>query len=133
MRSLSLSEEVAQLFVLPFDGEAPHSQSEEYARYLHWVRDLRIGGLVLVNRVQNGVVRHSEPHARALSVSLLRHLEVLHCLYRVLTGPAERREQPVQPVPVGSWIRVPHHCLPRNVQGHGGWSKSPFPTFAPVS
>lgn len=65
MRSLSLSEEVAQLFVLPFDGEAPHSQSEEYARYLHWVQDLRIGGLVLVNRVQNGVVRHSEPHALA--------------------------------------------------------------------
>lgn len=65
MRSLSLSEEVAQLLVLPFDGEAPHSQSEEYTRYLHWVRDLRIGGLVLVNRVQNGVVRHSEPHALA--------------------------------------------------------------------
>jgi hypothetical protein len=50
MRSLGLPEQVAQLVVVPFYGESPHPQSEEHARYLHWVRDLRVGWLVLAKQ-----------------------------------------------------------------------------------
>jgi beta-N-acetylhexosaminidase len=66
MRSMTLSERVAQLVVLPFYGDAPNPRSEEYRKYLHWVRDLRIGGLILVNRVQDGRVRLAEPYAMAV-------------------------------------------------------------------
>jgi beta-glucosidase-like glycosyl hydrolase len=64
-RALTFREKVAQLVVLPFYGEAPHIETPEYRKYLGWVRDLRIGGLVLVNRVEGGLVRHSPPHALA--------------------------------------------------------------------
>jgi beta-N-acetylhexosaminidase len=65
MHSMTLNERIAQLVVLPFYGDAPNPRLEEYQKYVRWVRNLRIGGLVLVNRVQDGRVRSSEPYAMA--------------------------------------------------------------------
>ncbi len=65
MKSLSLHDRIAQLVVLPFYGEAPNPRSEEYKKFFRWVRQLRIGGLVLVNRVQDGRVHSTEPYAMA--------------------------------------------------------------------
>ena len=73
-RLLSLREKVAQLIVVPFYGEAPHPQSQDFATCLHWVRDLRIGGLVLMNRVQSGLVRHCEPHALAAFLNRMQRI-----------------------------------------------------------
>ena len=53
MRSLTLHEKAAQLVMVPFFGDAPNPRSEEYQKYLRAVRNLRVGGLVLVNRVQD--------------------------------------------------------------------------------
>ncbi len=64
-RGLTLRDKVAQLVVLPIFGEAPHVRTAEYRKHLGWVRDLKIGGLALVNRVDGGLVRHSQPHALA--------------------------------------------------------------------
>jgi len=65
MRSMTLRDKVAQLVFVPFYGEAPNTRSQEYQKYLRWVRQLRVGGLVLVNRVRNGAVEHAEPFAMA--------------------------------------------------------------------
>jgi beta-N-acetylhexosaminidase len=65
MRSMTLHDKIAQLVVLPFYGDAPNPRSAEYQKYLRWVRNLRVGGLVLVNRVQDGRVRSAEPYAMA--------------------------------------------------------------------
>ena len=63
MRRLSLRERVAQLVIVPFFGEAPGSGTRAWRDFQHLVRDVRIGGLVLLNRVENGVVRNAEPYA----------------------------------------------------------------------
>lgn len=60
---LSLRERVAQLVIVPFYGEAPGSATRAWRDFQHLVRDVRVGGLVLLNRVDNGVVRNAEPHA----------------------------------------------------------------------
>jgi beta-N-acetylhexosaminidase len=69
---LSMREKVAQLMVLPFYGEAPNSASEEYGKYIHRVKGLGIGGLVLVNRIESGRVRHAEPFAIAAFVNRMQ-------------------------------------------------------------
>jgi beta-N-acetylhexosaminidase len=65
MHSMTLRDKAAQLVFVSFYGEAPNTRSKEYRKYLRWVRELRIGGLVLVNRVRNGSVQHAEPYAMA--------------------------------------------------------------------
>ncbi|MDP2996839.1 MAG: glycoside hydrolase family 3 N-terminal domain-containing protein, partial [Bryobacterales bacterium] len=63
MRRLSLRERVAQLVMVPFYGDSPGSATRAWRDFQHLVRDVRIGGLVLLNSVENGVVRNAEPHA----------------------------------------------------------------------
>lgn len=65
LRSLTLHEKAAQLVFVAFYGDAPHSRSEEYQRTLKWVRNLRVGGLLLINRTRNGVIERAEPFATA--------------------------------------------------------------------
>jgi beta-N-acetylhexosaminidase len=65
LRHMTLRDKAAQLVFMSFYGDAPNSGSEEYQKYLRWVRDLKIGGLALVNRVVDGSTRYSEPYATA--------------------------------------------------------------------
>ena len=65
LRRMTLREKAAQLVFMSFYGDAPNSGSEEYRKYLHWVREVKIGGLALVNRVVDGSTRYSEPYATA--------------------------------------------------------------------
>jgi len=62
---MTLHEKAAQLVMISFFGDAPNPRSEEYQKYLRAVRNLRVGGMVLVNRVQDGRVRSAEPYAMA--------------------------------------------------------------------
>ncbi len=62
---MTLRDRAAQLVFVSFYGEAPNTRSQEYRKYLRWVRELRVGGLVLVNRVRNGSVQQAEPYAMA--------------------------------------------------------------------
>ncbi|HEX8985824.1 MAG TPA: glycoside hydrolase family 3 N-terminal domain-containing protein, partial [Bryobacteraceae bacterium] len=78
---------IAQLVLLPFYGDAPNPRSEEYRKYLRWVRQLRIGGLVLVNRVQEGRVRSSEPYAMA---AFLNRMQRASRLPLIVAGDFER-------------------------------------------
>jgi beta-N-acetylhexosaminidase len=65
MRSMTLHDKAAQLVFVAFYGDAPHSRSREYQRTLKWVRQLRVGGLLLINRVRNGSIERAEPFATA--------------------------------------------------------------------
>jgi len=72
MKSMSLRDRVAQLIVATCYGDAPSTKSTEYQKYRHWVRDLRIGGFIVANRVDHGAVRNAEPHAMALFLNQMQ-------------------------------------------------------------
>src|SRR5579862_7517368 len=63
MKSMSLRDKVAQLVIAVADGDVYSAKSPEYARYKRWVSELHIGGLIVNNAVQYGLVRNAEPYA----------------------------------------------------------------------
>ncbi len=80
LSSLSLRDRVAQLVMVPFYGEALNPRTEEYEKYLRWVRKLHVGGLVLVNRVQDGRARSTEPYAMAAFLNRMQRASRLPLL-----------------------------------------------------
>jgi beta-N-acetylhexosaminidase len=74
LKSLSLRDRIAQLVIGVCFGDAPSSQSPEFQKYRHWVRDLRLGGLIVNNRVQYGLVHYAEPHTLALFLNQMQKL-----------------------------------------------------------
>jgi beta-N-acetylhexosaminidase len=74
MKSMSLRDRVAQLIVATCYGDAPATKSQEYQKYKHWVRDLRIGGFIVANRVDHGAIRNAEPHAMALFLNQMQKI-----------------------------------------------------------
>ena len=66
LRSLNLHDRIAQLVIGVCYGDVPGAGSKEYIKFRHWVKDLHIGGFIMNNRVQYGLVRNAEPHAMAL-------------------------------------------------------------------
>lgn len=87
LRQLTLRERVAQLVMIPFYGEAPGTGTREWRNFQHLVREVRVGGLILLNRVQNGVVRNAEPHALA---AFLNRLQKQSRLPLIVGGDFER-------------------------------------------
>jgi beta-N-acetylhexosaminidase len=65
LRSLTLREKVAQLVIASCFGEAPNTRSKEYRELHKLVSQVRVGGLIVVNRIVNGQVRAAEPFAMA--------------------------------------------------------------------
>src|SRR5579872_3661768 len=74
MKSLSLRDKVAQLVVMPCYGEAISTRSRVYKQYVHEVRDLKIGGLIVLGHVQRGVVHNAEPVAMAAFLNRMQRL-----------------------------------------------------------
>src|SRR5271166_638493 len=74
MKSLSLRDKVAQLVIGVCYGDAPSRKSVEFKKFQHWVHDLHIGGLIVNNRVQYGVVRNANPQAMALFLNQMQKL-----------------------------------------------------------
>jgi beta-N-acetylhexosaminidase len=101
LQRLTLHDKVAQLVFLPFYGEAPNSGSEEYRKYQRWVRELRIGGLIIVNRVQDGSVRHSEPYATA---AFLNRMQAAARIPLLVAGDFERGDS----MRIDSEAKFPH-------------------------
>src|SRR5260370_24692042 len=62
LRAMTLREEVAQLIIMPFYGDSSGTQTRAYRQFAQAVRDLRIGGVVLVHRLPNGPVRTADPY-----------------------------------------------------------------------
>jgi beta-N-acetylhexosaminidase len=73
-RALTLREKAAQLVFIPFHGAALHRRSRQYRRFQRLVKDVRVGGLVLVNWAAGGVTPRAEPYALAAFVNRMQRL-----------------------------------------------------------
>ena len=71
---MSLSDQVAQLVISVCYGDAYSTKSPEYQRYRHLVADLHIGGLIVNNTTQYGLVRNAEPHAMVVFLNQMQKL-----------------------------------------------------------
>lgn len=70
----ALRDKVAQLVIVPIYGGNPHPGSDEYRRYSRLVRDVKVGGLILLNRYEYGNVRNAEPYATAAFLNQMQRL-----------------------------------------------------------
>jgi len=87
MQRMTLREMVGQLVIVPFYGENPASKRREYQEYLRLVKQAGVGGLILLNRVQGGVVRNAEPFALA---SFLNRMQKEAKIPLIVGGDFER-------------------------------------------
>jgi beta-N-acetylhexosaminidase len=86
LSSMTLSQKVAQLVMIPFSGEAPNTRSRQYRQFIRLVRDERVGGLILINRTNRGI-RHAEPYALA---AFLNRMQRLAKIPLIVAGDFER-------------------------------------------
>ena len=71
---MTLRDKVAQLVIITSYGEAPSSRSAAYRDFVRSVRDLKVGGMIVVNRVVGGSVRNAEPYAMATFLNRMQRL-----------------------------------------------------------
>jgi beta-N-acetylhexosaminidase len=74
LRGMTLRDKIGQLIIIHSYGENPRARSKAWKEYVHAVRDLRVGGVVVINRVVGGSVRNAEPHAMAAFLNRLQRL-----------------------------------------------------------
>ncbi len=74
LRSLSLHDRVAQLVIVPCYGEAVNTRSRVYRKYVHQVRDVHVGGVIVLGHVRHGLVDNAEPYAMASFLNRLQKL-----------------------------------------------------------
>ncbi|HYP05508.1 MAG TPA: glycoside hydrolase family 3 N-terminal domain-containing protein, partial [Bryobacteraceae bacterium] len=74
MQKMTLRDRIAQLVIITSYGEAPSSRSAAYRDYVRAVRDLKVGGMIVVNRVVGGAVRNAEPYAMAAFLNRMQRL-----------------------------------------------------------
>ncbi len=74
LKGMTTRDKVAQLIVGTTYGEAPGRRTAEFRKFDHWVRDLKLGGLIAVNRVIHGNVRNAEPFAMAAFFNRMQRL-----------------------------------------------------------
>ncbi len=73
-RSMTLRDKVAQLIIMPIYGEPANTRSAEFRKYQHYIRDLRVGGVIVTGHSLNGGVRNAEPYAMAALLNRLQKL-----------------------------------------------------------
>jgi beta-N-acetylhexosaminidase len=74
MRSMSLRDKVAQLIIMPIYGEPANTRSAEFRKYQRFIRDLRVGGVIVTGHSLNGGVRNAEPYAMAALLNRLQKM-----------------------------------------------------------
>lgn len=74
LQSMTLREKIAQLIIITSYGEAPSSRSQAYRDFVDAVRNLKVGGMIVVNRVVGGSVRNAEPYAMAAFLNRMQRL-----------------------------------------------------------
>lgn len=101
VRRLTLREMVAQLIIVPFYGANPASKRREYQEYARLVGQTRVGGLILLNRVQSGMVRQAEPLGLS---AFLNRMQKLAKVPLIVGGDFERGSS----MRVANTTRFPH-------------------------
>jgi len=74
LASLTPAERAAQLVMVPFYGDAPNPKSSEYQALAALVREVRVGGLIVLNRVREGVVERADPYQMAAFLNRMQRL-----------------------------------------------------------
>ena len=74
LRTLTLREKVAQLFVIGFSGHPMHTQSREYRKFVHLVAEEHVGGLILVNVTNGRLVEKANPLEAASFINRMQRL-----------------------------------------------------------
>ncbi len=87
MKSLSLREKAAQLVMIPFAGHSISTRTREYRKFIHLVRDVRVGGLILVNVAQGRLAQRAEPHELGSFINRMQRMSRLPLL---VSGDLER-------------------------------------------
>jgi len=87
MSSLTLREKVAQLLFVAFAGAPANAGSREYRQITKLVREMRVGGLVLVNVRDNRLVPRAEPYGLA---TFLNRLQKMAKIPLLVAGDFER-------------------------------------------
>ena len=65
MKPMTLRDEIAQLIFIAFHGASPNSRSREYRTFMRMIREVKVGGLILVNWSNGRVIQKAEPYAVA--------------------------------------------------------------------
>ena len=87
MKTMTLREKIAQLMVVHCYGDSPAARTKEYKRLRHAVADLHVGGIIVINRVQRGVVVNAEPHEMAAFFNRMQRLAKIPL---IMAGDFER-------------------------------------------
>jgi beta-N-acetylhexosaminidase len=74
VKRMSLNDQAAQLVIVVCIGDVYSMKSPEYERFRRLVRDVHIGGLIVNNSVQFGLIRYAEPHALAVFLNQMQKL-----------------------------------------------------------
>ena len=61
LQSMTLRERVAQLLMVPCYGDFPNTGTQAYQDYAALVKEVRVGGLIVLNRVKFGQVQRADP------------------------------------------------------------------------
>jgi beta-N-acetylhexosaminidase len=87
MRALTLRQKVAQLVVAPFYGDNPSPRSRAGRHFDYLVRQLGVGGLIVINRTPEGVVRPADP---VTMTTFLNRMQRIARLPLLVAGDFER-------------------------------------------
>lgn len=74
LNSMTFRDRVAQLIIGTANGDVYSTESEDYKKYRHWVKDLHIGGLIVINEVEFGSARNANPYAMAVFLNQMQRL-----------------------------------------------------------
>ena len=74
MKTMSLRDKAAQLVIVTANGDVYSHTSPEFERYRHWIADLHVGGIIINNASQYGLVRNAEPHALVVFLNQMQRL-----------------------------------------------------------
>lgn len=87
LRSMSVAQKAAQLLIVPVYGDNPHERSKAWRTIRTLVTDQQVGGLILLNRVRNGVVQKAEPYQ---STAFFNRIQKLSRIPLLVGGDFER-------------------------------------------
>ncbi|MDQ2944605.1 MAG: hypothetical protein M3Y27_01440 [Acidobacteriota bacterium] len=85
--SMSLHDQIAQLIIMPCYGESINTRSRVFRQYQHLVRDVHIGGLIVLGHVLHGGIRNAEPYAMA---ALFNRMQTMAPVPLLIGGDFER-------------------------------------------
>jgi beta-N-acetylhexosaminidase len=70
--ALPLRDKAAQLVMAPIYGELQNTRSRDFRRYIHYVHDLRVGGVIVLGHSVAGSIHNAEPFAMAALINRLQ-------------------------------------------------------------